>query len=296
MNKKIIIILTVILSLGGTSSIIAIYYHSKNQDSLEVEEEAEESESEEKEAKKDKKEEIIDIPWTCTWKGEVCSLPICIIASLVIGFVISRGCVKKAVVPPVKTEPEPEPVERVTIPAPKGFRLIKELYVDKKPVNPTKNVNFSRLLMLFYSSFFLLIFTLLSPFALAFKKFGKRSYFQRLPKTYSKCKIITDSITSVIALIVIISVSFIGKSVIKEIYGNDAGCLKHFFCCCKSSTHTIKELLEKELEKEKNKREKIDSSTPKVGIDGTTENSNTPKITTTPIITPITDASKPEEK
>ena len=120
--------------------------------------------------------------------------------------------------------------------------MLKGLFFGKparSPVKrPAKKINIPRLLMFFYFSFFLIIFTILSPFVLAFKKFGKRSYFQRLPKVYSKCKIITDSITSVIALIGIISVSFIGKNVIKKTYGNDVGCLKYFFCYCKNLTTT----------------------------------------------------------
>ena len=112
MNKRIIIILTLIFSIGGTSSFLIIRYRSKNQDSLEVKEEEkkeenkvkskekkEEFKSEEKETKEESesKEEIIDIPWTYTWKGEVCSLSTSVIISLIIGLFMSNNVKKKMI-------------------------------------------------------------------------------------------------------------------------------------------------------------------------------------------------------
>ena len=91
MNKKVIISLT--LSFFFISFLIFSYHFLYKKQSLEVKSEKEEEESEEKE---EEEEEITDIPWTYTWKGEVCSLSICIIASLIIGFVISYGYVKGA--------------------------------------------------------------------------------------------------------------------------------------------------------------------------------------------------------
>ena len=86
-----------------------------------------------------------------------------------------------------------------------------------------------------YSPFFLLIFTLLSPFVLALKKFGKRSYFQRLPKVYSKCKMIADSIVFVIILVLTIFSYSFGKGRKDHPagkYKTFPEYFKNLFCCC----------------------------------------------------------------
>ena len=80
MNKKIIIILMVILSLGGISSVLIIRFRSKNQDSLEVKEEEKKEEKIIKPEHQQKDKET-DTPWLLTWKGELLS-------TTIIGFLI----------------------------------------------------------------------------------------------------------------------------------------------------------------------------------------------------------------
>ena len=204
MNKKIIIILTLVISLGGISSILVIRYRSKNQNSLEVKEEEkkeeeketkeeenkEESKSEEKkeekeeekkeeekkeenkvksEEKQEEKEEekegkITDILWSYNWKGTLCVLVVCSIISAIISAFLSAISVKC-----------------------KGGLLCKgDLFKD---------------FFQSYAGIFVFIFEFIFyPFALTIKKFGKKNIFQNLrkvlPKLYSILKIIIDIIAA----------------------------------------------------------------------------------------------------
>ena len=97
--------------------------------------------------------------------------------------------------------------------------------------------------ILFYLPFFLIIFILLSPFVLTFKKFGKKSYFRRLPKVYSKCKIITDSIIFVIVLIYIVIIYKTKKKAGNLPVTNTKDPLEYLkilFCCCKKKENEEK--------------------------------------------------------
>ena len=51
-------------------------------------------------------------------------------------------------------------------------------------------------IIIYFILFLFPLEVLISPFVLALKKFGKRSYFQRLPKVYSASKIFIDFIIS----------------------------------------------------------------------------------------------------
>ena len=176
MSKKIIIILTLIFSLGRTSSFLIIRYRSKNQESLEVKEEEKKEESkfeqQQEEEKKGEKEEITSIPWTYSWKGAICSFLISLFISLIISLLASSLCDRK----------------------------IKGASGDSNNILP---------FIFLYSILYLVPFeTLISPFVLAIKKFGKRNYFQRLPKVYSTCKIVIDVPLAVIGIIFIILIYF----------------------------------------------------------------------------------------
>ena len=187
MNKKIIIILTLIFSLGGISSVLIIRYHSKNQDSLEVKEEEtkekekkKESKSEEKkeeqketkeeekkeeqkeikeEEKKEEKGKITDILWTCNWKGTLCALAICATISAIISLPASA-------------------------------------------INAKCKGNSDSFFALLYGYFGILIFifeAILYPIILTIKKFGKKDIFRNLSKAQKGAifKIIVDIILTI---------------------------------------------------------------------------------------------------
>ena len=200
MNKKIIVIfitLTISSILIECFSILVIRYHfKKKQNSLEVEERIkkeskseEEEEEEEKKEKKEKEEEIKskekeeekekeekekekdnnkenakDTPWQFTWKGEVCSSLTSALISATISWIATYIFLKE--------------------------KLKNSLCEDSDHFN-------------IYFLFLLIIFEIIIfPLFYAFKKFGKRNYFQRFLNVFVPLKMIID--------IVIISITAFG--------------------------------------------------------------------------------------
>ena len=224
MKKKIIITLTISSIIIGGSSLLVVRYYSKKQESLEIkseeektkeEEKKEESKPEEKEEKEKKEETTEKLPWIYSWKGENCSLVASTIISLIVALTLYI----------TKYIKNKEKIKIIN-------DIIKNKYEKVKNINGIKE---NLVIFFFYFLFSLLIFEdIISPFVLALKKFGKRNYFQRLLKLYSKRKMIIDIAIFVIVIVSNIVTYIIIKSLLlseHDIVFNFSDYLKLFFCC-----------------------------------------------------------------
>ena len=195
MNKKIII-LTIYFLIGVGVSFFTVRYFIKTKlleiNELEIKEEEEEEESKQEKAKKIKKE-IVNIPWTYTWKGEFLSLP----ASFIISFLISATIIIHF----------------------------------KKKIKKIRNCSYLKdIITLNYLFFFTFIFDVfIFRFLFALEKFKNKNYFQRFLSTFSYGKIIIDFL---ITIPIAISIYLIYKNFDFYHKHNFCKFLQMFFVCC----------------------------------------------------------------
>ena len=189
MNKKIIITLIISLFIGGISSVLVIRFLSKKHDSLKVKEEEkkekakEEIKSKEKEKEKEKEEEITDIPWLYNWKGEL----LFFITSAVIALIVSLIAI-------MTSEDKIDEVANKN-------KLTEDFSYYTITHGDNKQKFQITVFFILFSIFFFIFEVLVSPFIIAFKKIGKKSYFQCLLKTLSLRRLITDVLIFIAVII-----------------------------------------------------------------------------------------------